>query len=72
MKDKKGEGAGIRISGTQKARTHGLVADSDWTAIAFDFSLAPDRGGEVDLLCELRASQGEAWFDVDSLKLTRK
>jgi hypothetical protein len=72
VKDKKGEGAGVRISGTQKARTHGLVADREWTPITFDFSVTPDRSGEVDLLCELRASKGEAWFDLDSLTLTRK
>jgi hypothetical protein len=26
----------------------------------------------IELLCELRAAKGEAWFDVDSLRLIRK
>src|ERR1043166_343890 len=47
VKDRKGEGAGVRISGTQKARTHALVADTEWTPIQFDFTIAPDRN-EVD------------------------
>jgi len=25
----------------------------------------------VDLMCELRASGGQAWFDLDSLRVTR-
>jgi len=62
----------LRISGAQKPGAYGLTGDSPWTPIAFDFSVAPGSQGEVDLLCELRASHGEAWFDVDSLKLSRK
>ena len=38
--------------------------------IAAEFT-APELEQEVELVCELRASGGEAWFDAASLKLTR-
>jgi len=72
VKDKKGQGAGLRISGTQKTKAEGITGTTEWTRLVFDFPIAPGNSGEVDLLCELRASKGEAWFDLDSLKLTRK
>ena len=68
--EKKGEGAGIRISGSQQPRNNKLSADSPWQKLEYEFAVA-DLSDEVDLVCELRASQGEVWFDVESLKLVR-
>ena len=66
--DKKGPGAGLRIS--QQSRTNSLISDKTWTRVAFEFEAAsPDD--EVDLVCELRAQKGEVWFDADSLQLVR-
>jgi len=59
MNDEKGEGAGIRISGTQHPRTNKIVSTSPWKDLAYDFT-AP--GGEVVLICELRATRGEVAF----------
>jgi len=63
--DQRGLGAGVRVSGGQ--RTMKLEGTTDWTEVSFDFI----RGepGPVDLILELRANQGEAWFDADSIQL---
>ena len=47
-----------------------LTQASDRTTFNYDF---PVTGlTDIELLCELRASRGRVWFDVDSLKLIRK
>jgi len=68
--DKKGEGAGLRISGSQQPRPNKLSGDAPWQQLAYEFEVAaPDD--DVELLCELRASSGEVCFDLNSLKLLR-
>lgn len=69
VNDEKGSGAGIRISGTQQARGNKLSGTSPPKDLAFDFA-AP--GGEVELVCEVRASRGEVSFERSSLKLARQ
>ena len=69
MTDQKGSGAGIRISGTQQARGNKLSGTSPAKDLAFDFT-AP--GGEVELVCELRATRGEVSFERSSLKLRKQ
>jgi hypothetical protein len=32
----------------------------------------PDGIHDIELVCELRASNGEAWFDAESLRLVRR
>jgi hypothetical protein len=79
--DRRG-GAGLRVD--QRRFTQKLTGDADWTNITFDFDIgdspgqfgfmAPitDDNPDVELICELRAAKGEAWFDQDSLRLVRK
>jgi hypothetical protein len=68
--DKKGVGVGLRISGSEQPRTNTLTGDQTWTKLAYEFDAAsPDD--EIDLVCELRAQRGEAWFDLESLKVVR-
>lgn len=81
--DRRG-GAGLRISGQRFVQK--LMGDTDWSEVAFDFDLGDSPGGgqfafmgpiqdetpEVELVCELRAAKGEAWFDRDSLRLLRQ
>jgi spore coat protein H len=67
---KKGEGAGVRHSGTSFARENKLIGTSDWELLTHTFQ-ARVAGEEIILLCELRAAAGEAWFDVDSLRLVK-
>lgn len=70
LKDEKGEGAGIRISGTEQPRANSLAGDSDWKRLEFEFTV--DGGwGEIELVCELRAQAGQVWFARDSLLLTK-
>jgi hypothetical protein len=42
----------------------------DWTPLTFDFELGADE--EVTVILELRATKGEAWFDLGSIKLERR
>ena len=67
--DAPNSGVGLRISGGQRKTR--LVGDTAWTRSEFEFDVT-DAAREVILVCELRASSGEAWFDVESLKLRRR
>ena len=67
---KKGEGAGIRHSGTQFARDNKLVGTTGWQTLSHTFQ-SRAVGEEIILLCELRAAAGEAWFDLDSMRLVK-
>lgn len=64
----RGQGAGFRISGAR--RPNRITGDTDWKTVTYDFGI----GGlqEVELVCELTAIRGEAWFDVASLKLIKR
>lgn len=66
---KKGEGAGVRIHGSQTPRPNKLVGTTDWQKISYEFEALPEL--ETTLVCELRASRGEAWFDLESLKVVK-
>jgi hypothetical protein len=62
-------GAVLRIGGGVP-RSSSLLGDSPWSGLAVEFEVG-SGGGDVLLLCELRASRGEAWFDAGSLRLRR-
>jgi hypothetical protein len=63
------QGAGLRISGGQ--RRAGITGSTDWQKVEYEINA--DQGvTDVELVCELRAARGEAWFDLESLKLVRK
>ena len=70
MRGMKGQGAGIRISGSSQPRKNAISGDADWTKLQYDFEVegAPS---EVILVCESRAKSGEVWFDAGSLKLEK-
>jgi hypothetical protein len=71
LRDEKGEGAGLRISGSDRPRDNKLTGDSDWQRLSYAFRIEqPLR--EVELVAELRARSGEAWFDETSLHLVRE
>jgi len=59
-------GARLRVAG-QKGE-NGLVAERSWTDMSANFTIDAESE-EVELLCELRARGGEAWFDKGSLRL---
>ncbi len=62
-------GAVLRIGG-DRPRSSALLGGSPWSDLTAEFDVGPG-GGDVLLLCELRASRGEAWFDAGSLRLRR-
>jgi hypothetical protein len=62
------QGAGLRVTGN--VRESGLVGDSDWRALSAEFKVTEETQ-DVELVCELRASGGEAWFGLESLRLIR-
>jgi len=69
LKEPTGEGAGLRISGSN--RPNQVSGDNDWKKISYEFEVsAPST--EVVLVCELRAEKGRAWFDLSSLQITRQ
>lgn len=61
------QGAGVRISGEARQSTD-LIGTSDWQVIAVEFQVI-GAAREVEFICELRASTGQAWFDTDSLRV---
>jgi hypothetical protein len=79
--DRRG-GVGLRTAGRRFAQK--LTGTSDWTEIVFDFDIGDNAGEfnfmapiqsespDMELICELRARAGEAWFDQGSLRLMRR
>lgn len=62
-------GAGLRISGGR--RDARVTGDTPWQPTEFTFEVTePTR--EVVLVCELKASAGEAWFGAEGLRLRRR
>jgi len=74
VEDEHGRGAGICISGAGK-RVNVLEGDGGFNpgegggnSVSYEFETA---GGEVELVFELRASQGEAWLAIDNFGMVR-
>jgi len=63
------QGAAFRISGGQ--RQTAITGSTEWRKLEYEFSTV-EGVTDVELVCELRADRGEAWFDTGSLTLTRK
>ncbi len=47
-----------------------LTGTSDWTDFRYPFTVQEETS-DVELVCELRATRGEAWFDAGTLRLVR-
>jgi len=58
-------GACLRISGGRSK--HQMSGSGDWRPFAYEFEVGSPSSGE--LVCELRAVSGEAWFDADKLQI---
>jgi len=69
LNEDRGHGAGLRISGSQ--RENGVVGNESWKSIVYELSIdEPER--EVVLVAELRSARGQAWFERDGFRLTKK
>jgi hypothetical protein len=64
----RGNGAGLRVSGSKRAQQ--IIGDAPWTQLEHEFEVMVG-GEDKELVCELRARQGEVWFDLASLRLIR-
>ena len=70
VKDEKGEGAGLRLASSRQPRANAVTGAAPWQNLSFQFEAGAPQA-DVELVCELRATKGEVWFDLDSLKLVR-
>ena len=61
-------GTGLRISGD--TRNMRLAGSNPWRALQHEFEVK-DEGGDVELVCEFHALEGETWFDLESLRVRR-
>ncbi len=64
------QGAGLRIRG-QPRQSEDLTGTSAWRVLSTQFQ-TKDLAQEVEFVCELRASAGEAWFDCASLRVVQE
>jgi hypothetical protein len=62
-------GAGLRVSRHRVGQKNS--GDRDWTPAVFDLEVREDQS-DVELVCELRAGQGDVWFDLKSLRISRR
>jgi hypothetical protein len=68
IQDPKGEGAGLRTSGTTRLNKNGLHGTQGWTPVAWEFE---SQGDTAPLVIELRGQSGTLWIDRKSLLITR-
>jgi spore coat protein H len=71
LKFGRNHGAGLRIAGPSVARSTLFRGNQAWTHAQVSFNTSA-REQEVELICELRASKGVAWFELRSLRLVRE
>ena len=67
--DAEGSGAGFRVSRSE--RKGGLSGSATWSRTAYEFEVT-DVLRHVELVAELRATKGQVWFEVESMRLVRK
>jgi hypothetical protein len=58
------------VAATNCVRTR-LVADSDWAVVKYEIELR-NPIADLEVSCELTGQSGEAWFDAQSLRITRR
>jgi hypothetical protein len=68
VRDDRGEGAGLRVSGFTQPRANKLTGDAAWTALAYEFEVK-ETEREITCVAELRAAKGQVLFDLESLRL---
>ena len=63
-------GARLRVGGTLGTNP-ALSDDGSWQNLAANFEVGPPMS-KVELICEFRARGGEAWFDLDAMRVLQK
>jgi hypothetical protein len=69
--DRKGTGAGLRLGDSETPRRNQAIGDSGWRMLEQHFEIHSSHE-EVEIVCELRATEGRAWFDRASLAIVRR
>ena len=59
----------LRTSGPWGGTTFG--AATDWRPLTYDFEVKDATGNDVEFVCDFSGAEGEAWFDLDSLRVRR-
>lgn len=67
--DTEGAGAGLRVS--RAVRKGGVSGSATWKLESYEFEVS-DVLVHVELVAELRATKGQAWFELGSFRLVRK
>jgi spore coat protein H len=62
------QGAGLRVIGIGRLPPYNFTGSSAWKMLSLEFSVTQPVT-ELELACELRAAAGEAWFELESLRL---
>jgi hypothetical protein len=70
LKFGRNHGAVLKVPAATPARTEPLLGTQPWKTVQVTFEVA-EREKEIELICELRAAKGTAWFDRSSLRLVR-
>ena len=66
--ERRGELGGSTAPGPPNKRLSGTTS---WVNLSYEFELRQPMA-DLEISCELRGDQGEAWFDLDSLQIVRK
>lgn len=62
-------GVCLRISGSREVSV--MSTEDDWSPLRYALTVTQPIG-DIELICELRATEGEAAFDEESLRLVRE
>jgi hypothetical protein len=66
----KHQGAGLRVTGSLR-QPEDFVGDSSGRLLEAPFQI-DSPSAVIEFVCELRASAGEVWFDLDSLRVLQR
>jgi hypothetical protein len=69
IENERGLGAGLRSSGANRENMR--TGTTDWNEQFYEFEVT-DVPREIELVAELRATAGEVWFELESLRLEKR
>lgn len=61
-------GTGLSANGSKQEQP--ITETADWKPLEQEFNV-PDSMSEVQIVCEFRGMEGEAWYDLNAMKLRR-
>jgi hypothetical protein len=70
LADGRFHGARLMINGPNAAPARSITGDNEWTLLQVEVEIG-EGPSQLEFMCSLRAAAGQAWFDVDSLRIVR-